>query len=497
MLRPSLSNIVVALPGTTDVAVVNGISGAMDVLAGELVVRLGLGAPADVRSDDGVASLSAQATEYLLDRGYLTTLDPQAERVHARAEAQLREAQEFARPRKFYLMPTYACQLRCTYCFEHEVRSHGRREGWADVQIGADVAESAFEAMEAIAGPDTSARQCTLFGGEALLPENQSTVEAIVRIARRRDFGLMAATNAFDLQEYRALLGAGGIAGLHVPIDGTEATHDRMRVAKGGAPTFRRILGNLKMALAAGVRVRLRVNVNAAALIELDALADLLEAEGFFSYPRFSCYVKSIFPTKRGSTQPQQMVIRGALRERLAGSSPAPTPLAGVQARSLVTDADVARKIASSDRLSRCFSGYPVIHDRIDSLFAARPDQALRPSHCGTSSLQVLIFDPRGDIYPCNNLVGRREHRVGSFHPLLDWQEERTAIWRTRTVASMPEVAACKFALFCGGGCAFDAAVASGDVSTKSCDCDDFGATFTSMVAASYRRIVRPVGLSA
>jgi uncharacterized protein len=229
------------------------------------------------------------------------------------------------------------------------------------------------------------------------------------------------------------------------------------------------------------------VNVDAAALANLDTLADLLDSEGFTRSPKFTSYVKAIFPTKHGSTQTGQVVLSQEIRRQLVAGTK--TPVSGNRSASgLVTDADVAEKLASSDRLSRLFSGYPVIHHKIDALFKQRADDALRPSHCGTASLQVLIFDPRGDIYPCNNLVGRPEHRVGTFHPSLQWQDARVETWRTRVVSSMPDVVTCKYALFCGGGCAFDAAVAHSDIRSKACDCADFAREFAGMVASSYRR---------
>jgi radical SAM protein with 4Fe4S-binding SPASM domain len=230
------------------------------------------------------------------------------------------------------------------------------------------------------------------------------------------------------------------------------------------------------------------VNVDAAALASLDALADLLDAEGFTRSPKFTSYVKAIFPTKHGSTQSGQVVLSQEIRRRLVAGVNVPVSGARPSA-GLVTDADVADKLASSDRLSRLFSGYPVIHNKIDALFRQRTSDALRPSHCGTASLQVLIFDPRGDVYPCNNLVGRPEHRVGTYHPRLQWQDARVETWRKRVVSSMPDVVACKYALFCGGGCAFDAAVAHSDVRAKACDCADFARAFAGMVASSYRRL--------
>jgi len=303
MLYASGFNIVVPLPGTTEVVLVNGMSGAIDLVAGAFGDLL---TPSEDGSDGECSALfPADAARYLISRGYLTSLNRVAERADWRLKASACEASEQRRPRKFYLMPSYECQLRCGYCFEHEVRSRGRREGWGKTQIEPALVEAAFSAMDRITGGSASSRQCTLFGGEALMDENRVAIDGIVSIAGDRGYSLMAATNAFDLHHFADLLGPGKIAGIHVPIDGTESTHDRQRLGKGGAPTFHRIIENIRLALDLGVRVRLRVNVNAGALTELDAIADLLEAKGFLDHPRFSSYAKAIFATKTGSSHTQ------------------------------------------------------------------------------------------------------------------------------------------------------------------------------------------------
>jgi radical SAM protein with 4Fe4S-binding SPASM domain len=182
----------------------------------------------------------------------------------------------------------------------------------------------------------------------------------------------------------------------------------------------------------------------------------------------FSCYVKAIFATRPGKS---------------------PTPLA-------ITDADVAQRLAKSGRLAQIFSGYPVIHDRVYALFANRLTDARRPSHCGAPGGRILIFDPAGRIFPCNNVVGDMNHQIGTYYPLLRWNDDVRQAWMRRTVGQMPSLSNCRYAFFCGGGCLYDAQVQHGSIHSKSCDCDKFPQEFENLILASYQRIFRAPALS-
>jgi uncharacterized protein len=361
-------------------------------------------------------------------------------------------------------MPTYECNLRCVYCFEHPVRQTGRQEGWAGDRISSENIAAAFRAMNKIYdGYQTKSRSLTLYGGEALMPENRPCVEEILRQAQDEQYAVMAATHGRDIDKCMDLIGATGIVALHVPVDGTEETHDLLRVGPQRSPTFKKIIRNLHLALDRGARVRMRVNVNRMVLDRLDQFADFLESEGFTRSALFSCYLNPIFATT--STTPKQ---------RLSSN--------------YVAEYEIAEKIASSARLSCMFTGYPVIHNRIYSLFTAKPAASLAPLHC-CGGANTFVLDPLGRIYPCNNMVGERDHQIGSYFPRLVWNEGTQRCWQQRSAESLPGVLSCKYALFCGGGSPYDSFTRTRSISCKSCDCDQFERTFAAYVAAAFRRL--------
>ncbi len=459
MFRASSFNIIVNIPRSSDVILVNGLTGAIDQIDAEIARYIDAEMPQAERSN--ITELRKNSVNYLTERGYITTLDEQAELKYAESIMYSLEANELNRHPTFYLMPTYDCQLRCTYCFEHGTRNIGHRQGWADRRIEPEVISAAFAAMDKIS-PNPIHKTCTLYGGEPLMPENVVCVKKIIQVANQYGYSIMAASNAFDLQNFFDVLGPKGIAGLHVPVDGNEITHDKLRFSKSRKQTFKRIIENISEALERGVRVRMRINANREVLNNLEIFADELEYLGFTQSPLFSCYVKAIFPIKSSLSK----------------------------GRSMITDADIADALASSVRLSKIFSGYPVFHHRIDSLFFERSRDALRPYHCGASNGKILVFDPFGYIFPCNNVVGDQMHHIGRYYPSFYWDELSMAKWSQRTVPRIPDTKNCKYALFCGGGCHYDALVAHGEINVTSCNCTEFARTFKGLIISTYQRIL-------
>jgi uncharacterized protein len=461
MLRTSNYTIVVPIPGRSENILVHGYTGSIDLVDEKIASYLS-DSQNNVQSQ--LPPFSAQAADYLEQRGYLTqkTSSEEEQRITEVAEAGHRHADSLAP--KIYLMPTYECNLRCTYCFEHPIRQMGRREGWAADTLSTQHIAAAFRAMnELYEVYQTKSKSLTLYGGEALMPEHHSCIEEIVRLAQDENYAVMAATHGRDLDQFMYMIGSTGIVALHVPVDGTQETHDVLRVGPHRSPTFSRIIKNLHLALERGARIRMRVNVNRMVLDRLDEFADFLESEGFTRSALFSCYLNAIFATT--STTPQQR-----------------------QSSSYVAEYEIAEKLATSPRLSRIFTGYPVVHDRIYSLFTATPATSLSPLHC-CGGANTFVFDPLGRIFPCNNIVGEREHQIGSYFPQLIWNDATRRHWQARSAESMPGILKCKYALFCGGGSPYDSFTRTRAISCQSCECEYFSRTFAAYVVAALHRL--------
>ena len=80
------------------------------------------------------------------------------------------------------------------------------------------------------------------------------------------------------------------------------------------------------------------------------------------------------------------------------------------------------------------------------------------------------VFDPLGNVYVCTEHVGLTEQRVGTFWPSLEMLPERIERWHSRTVDNLSLCLKCRYALLCGGGCAYHAEVERGDMYVSYCD---------------------------
>ena len=237
-------------------------------------------------------TLPAYALATLIDHAILTTLTHEEERsAFLRVLDECGKEALTATPRA-YLMPSYGCNLKCVYCFQHKIRSTT-----PSVRMSEQTARAAFEWLDR-ALKEITPRGLTLYGGEPLTPENRSIVNFICREAKRNNFSVMAATHGWNLDCYEDLLGPGKIATLHVTVDGPASIHDRLRVGPHRAATFDRIMAHIQVALAHDTRVRMRVNVDARVLDLLEEFRGYLSASGILGNPLFRAYVAPMFATK-------------------------------------------------------------------------------------------------------------------------------------------------------------------------------------------------------
>jgi uncharacterized protein len=98
----------------------------------------------------------------------------------------------------------------------------------------------------------------------------------------------------------------------------------------------------------------------------------------------------------------------------------------------------------------------------------------------------MYIYDPFGDIYVCWEHVGEESTKVGVYYPGLSWNDQYNQ-WRERTVFTIPECRQCVYALFCGGGCGYEALERYGTLSKPVCY--DYHTVFTTAIPALYKYV--------
>lgn len=488
MLRASSYNIYVDLPDNPEeMLLVHGYSGAYDKVSRHVatyVRSLEVGRPprplygtwSPAPPIEGEVRPPSEATMAVLKkRGYLTEMSVEAEAALVSKVATTMHQHGTQGMPSYIFMPTYNCNLRCSYCFQDHIRTDQRFHHLLRT-MQRSMVDRIFAAMRTIEArhgvPEDAQRRRSigLFGGEPLLESNRPIVGYIVHKALESgEASFWSVTNGTDLQAYRDLLGPSVIASLQITLDGPPREHDKRRIYANGDGSFERIARNITMALDLGVHVNVRMNIDRNNIHQLPALADEIIARGWDHYEEFSTYTAPIHAanehtdmhTTFGSWELNQALQ--ALRQQYPSMQ-------------------VIR--SQEDGLA----------DRARQLFAQRQDPLsnFKASFCGAHN-KMYIFDAFGDIYACWERTGDPNIRIGSVTEAGEvvFNDGLHQLWRNRTVASNPVCRKCRYAFYCGGGCAVLAMEHTGEFHTNYCD--GFSQRFRASVAEAYQDYVAGV----
>jgi uncharacterized protein len=465
VLRASNYTIYVDLPDDPDhVLLVHGYSGAYDRVSAAVaryVRSLDVRPPKPLYGtwgDDGPirdsATPASGTIELLQKRGYLTAATRAEERERFDRLVALKHKRSLARVPSYLFMPTYDCNLRCPYCFQDHMRSEERFQPLLRTMTPSmiDRILAALPRIEERHGIDASedvSRRVTFFGGEPLLARSRPVVEYIMRGLRaigKAGFG--AISNATELDAYRDLLGPDGIAFLQITIDGPKEQHDARRIYADGAGSFDQIVANVDMALDLSVDIDIRLNVDRTNIEWLPDLAAFFESHGWTERKNFSAYAAPVHAAN-GKTERKTTMNSHELSQAVSA---------------LRKERPELNSIGRPDDAMR---------QNLRGIFARGSDPApmTKTSYCGAHN-GMYIFDAFGDIYACWERTGDKNIRIGWLEPdgRVEFVEDRSAEWRSRTVTSNETCAQCRYSMYCGGGCAVLAEGLHGTMFGNYCD---------------------------
>lgn len=388
------------------------------------------------------SGISIETLKLLAARGYLTNLS--AEEEHQtfvdHATALHRQALRRSLP-SFALIPSYRCNLRCFYCFQsHELHEDQRLISHQMVEL-AFAAVAKFIAKNYGDSLPPGSILFKLWGGEPLLARNRPVIEHIVRKCKENGYILKAITNGTQLYAYLDLLAPDAISHVQITLDGPREIHDRRRTDASSTPTFDTIAGNITEALRRGIEVDLRINVDKTNLESLPALNSYISNQRWNEFPNFSAHMSRISPS-----------------EQLRGTA-------------LVDRARILKTIEErKDTCSLIRGPNSSIETAVETYFRTGMIPLKTTAYC-SASLGYFILDLFGDIYACENEAGQRDKRIGSFGSgEFELNDKLKVDWLQRSVANVPQCSRCPAALLCGGGCAFNARLASGTYFSAYCD---------------------------
>jgi uncharacterized protein len=415
---------------------------------------------------------SQNTIERLKKRGYLTEKTVEEEEAFfSQFATKLHHWQSRLMPH-YIIMPTYNCNLRCPYCFQDEMRTNPAFNHLLRT-MQPEMVERIFAAMPQIElghGVPEDAnlpRQFTFFGGEPLLEKSHPIIEYIVNKALSLGQAKFSAvTNGTELHAYQDLLCPEKISVLQITLDGPPSEHDQRRIYADGSGSYGKIAPNITRALDKGVKVSIRMNIDRNNINLLPELAEEITKQGWEKYQGFSAYTAPIHlgnektDVKTTFTSWELDQALDQLRLEHPNMQLIRRPDDGLQAR-------------------------------VKQLFEQQHDPLpnFKPSFCGAHN-KMYIFDAFGDIYACWEKTGDPKIRIGYIteNSEVILNEELNQTWRNRTVITNPTCRQCRYAFYCGGGCAVLAMNHKGKFHTNYCD--GFANRFRASVAEAYQEYV-------
>lgn len=410
---------------------VHGYTGAIDIAPEGMVSYLR--SPGPLSPEE--APFSAKSWEMLVARGYITSKNAEEEYDFTR-----RMAEAFHKRNKlfnsFVFIPSYDCNFRCPYCVEGKMSGDGKN--WSKRAFTKEMVDRAYEAMQEIAPhKEFQNKQILLYGGEPLLKENREIVTYMVEKGVEAGYRFTAITNGYDLEEFTHLLGPEKLLRLQITVDGLKEWHDQRRIHYKDGGSFDKIVANIGLALKAGVYVSVRVNTDRLNFDSIAGLKALFTERGYYEYGElFRMYAGFLYDSEGGSMADKAAKQENGNPNNYFGSL---TEL----------DAEIRKKRP----------GISCPSDRVfGNLYRAITNkQLLGFDSTGCSSQSgAYVFDPKGDIYSCLEIVGQPEYLVGNYaRPEgIQWREDEREKWQGHNIATSPLCSKCKYAFMCKGGCA-------------------------------------------
>ncbi len=340
-------------------------------------------------------------------------------------------------------MPTLACNLACTYCFQKDHPLQGRMSAETEAETLAFV-------LRKVDAARTRRLVVHYIGGEPLAHRELvlRTASALSRAMADRggSFGWELTTNGVGLDPgfVDALLAAGeGV--VKVTLDGDRETHDAARVYRSGRGSFDEVFDALVTVARECPAARLRVGGNfvAGQQASYERLLDRMERAGLRGRLE-SVYFKPILDTDSPSGG-------------CAGCASAPQ-----ETQTLV---QIGRSV---ERRGLGKRPLPFI------------DTA---GLCELHWNDAWVVDPSGRVYRCLAVAGRPEMAIGDVRSDATRADPLTA---TRPWERHEPCRTCAYLPVCGGGCLGGRHLQTGRTGEVLCRLERFEKSFRDEVVARY-----------
>lgn len=314
----------------------------------------------------------------------------------------------------YTVLLTWACNLRCIYCYEGagETKKYSMTKETADNVIEYMKREAIVKNAKNIS--------IMLFGGEPLVNYSigEYIIESINEFCQEENINFVTSiiTNGTLINEkiIQSLI-KNNCRYVQITLDGMREIHDTRRIGKNGEGTFDKIIQNLLVLkrYKDKMPIIIRVNVDKTNVKQIPELLLYLKEKGLNE-------LHIDFGIVRGGTEACSSYEDNCYIEEELGSL-------------LSTLWTNAKK-----------DGF---------------DPKIRPyrkwTYCGLNCDNNLTIEPSGEVYKCWEHVGELEHKIGRIAPggSLENVSYKFFKWITRNPLNIAECRECVYLPACGGGC--------------------------------------------
>jgi len=338
------------------------------------------------------------------------------------------------------ILTTYACNLRCTYCFQEGLRSPSVMGRGTGVKVIRWISEKLHAVSPRVL-------ELGFYGGEPLL--NPKAIHIISKemseitkpVGIQLNISIITNGVLINGELVDSLLPL-GLKEIKVTLDGDQEAHDAKRRHPNGRGTFDTILGNL-LQVKEKVPISIGGNFDDSNKGSIPRLLDLLQEHGFNGH------------LKRVGFKP----IFSSLASANRTGSPFNT--------CTFSDINVEDMLWLRKETER--RGFPC-----ESGIALGPCEAAREN--------AYTIDPLGKIYKCPGSAGMDQFVIG------DINEDELNYRNTQFMTFDPcQICRdCPYIPLCGGGCRMGAYIKKGDFQDIACERRYFDKTATEIVKYEY-----------
>ena len=399
-----------------EIVMLNLINAAADILDNDTYEKL----------TNDIDSLDESIIKKLKERKYVFNSENEYNEYLSKLNTAIDIAQKNSPP-CFLVVPTYNCNLRCTYCYERTYRIENIKENNM-IQI----IDRQFEVIDDVVNKyrktnikdfDSNCIRITIMGGEPLLRVNKKIIEYIFKKVKERKYTIDIVTNGVDLDYFIDILTDDCVDHIQITLDGSKNIHDKRRIFADGRGSFTKIINNIGLALKNNIKIYLRVNVDNDNLNDLPELAKIL-VQRFNNDENLNPYIYLL------------------------------------QDGGCSGDANVVKEEVGIDKVYKLEHEYPQMkifrkkfHPEmyINSILQNTEFQPVL-RHCG-AAINQYILDYKGNIYRCWHGIGNDGYRTGRYIPTIEEDKDKNEKWDKRSVLNLKKCKNCKYRYICGTGC--------------------------------------------